>query len=86
MVWIEWAVSQGFSAVKFHCWNVFEKDRELARAARARFPDLTFMLDVENNYSYSEAVEPLQTTPTTRVHHSEKRTPWLKHSLLSAWR
>ena len=48
MEWIDWAVSQGFVAVKFHCWNVFEKDLELARAARARFPNLTFMLDVEN--------------------------------------
>lgn len=52
MDWVEWAVgeSEGFSAVKFHCWNVFEKDIVLARAARERFPELTFMLDVENNY------------------------------------
>ena len=56
MDWIEWAVSQGFSAVKFHCWNVFEKDLTLVRAARERFPEITFMLDVENNYSYTEAV------------------------------
>jgi hypothetical protein len=55
MDWVGWAVGQGFSAVKFHCWNVFEKDLVLARAARERFPDLTFMLDVENNYSYTEA-------------------------------
>ena len=55
MEWIDWAVSQGFVAVKFHCWNVFEKDLELARAARARFPNLTFMLDVENNYSFADA-------------------------------
>ena len=55
MEWIDWAVSQGFVAVKFHCWNVFEKDLELARAARTRFPNLTFMLDVENNYSFADA-------------------------------
>ena len=36
MEWIDWAVSQGFVAVKFHCWNVFEKDLELARAVSQR--------------------------------------------------
>jgi L-alanine-DL-glutamate epimerase-like enolase superfamily enzyme len=53
--WVEWAVAQGFCAVKFHCWNVYEKDLELVRAVRERFPSLTLMLDVENNYSFSDA-------------------------------
>lgn len=53
--WIHWAVGQGFCAVKFHCWCVYEKDLELVRTARSEFPELTFMLDVENNYSFDEA-------------------------------
>lgn len=56
---IEEMVDQGFRAVKFHCWCLPEKDRELVRAVREAYPDddIAFMLDVENNYEWQDALE-----------------------------
>ena len=42
---------QGFSAVKFHTWCIPKKDLELAKEARDAFPEMSFMLDAENNYN-----------------------------------
>lgn len=52
-------LAQGFRAIKFHCWCLPEKDRELARAVRDEFPDdnIAFMLDVENNYGWQDALD-----------------------------
>jgi L-alanine-DL-glutamate epimerase-like enolase superfamily enzyme len=52
-------IDQGFRAIKFHCWCLPEKDRELVRAVRQAFPnrDVAFMLDVENNYEWQDALE-----------------------------
>lgn len=51
-------IGQGFRAIKFHCWCLLEKDRELVRAVRKAYPgdDIQFMLDVENNYDWQAAV------------------------------
>ena len=49
-------LEMGFTAVKFHCWCLPERDLELCRAARAEFPDVQFMHDVENNYSHADAL------------------------------
>ncbi|HAB11817.1 MAG TPA: hypothetical protein DCE47_09020, partial [Planctomycetaceae bacterium] len=49
-------LEMGFTAVKFHCWCLPEKDLELCRAARERFPGTAFMHDVENNYSHEDAL------------------------------
>lgn len=54
---IEEMTELGFRAIKFHCWCLPQKDRELVRAAREAFPDLAFMLDVENNYEWQDALE-----------------------------
>ncbi|MGD9858358.1 MAG: mandelate racemase/muconate lactonizing enzyme family protein [Planctomycetaceae bacterium] len=56
---VEQMIDQGFRAVKFHCWCLPEKDRELVRAVRRAFPDreVAFMLDVENNYDWQSALE-----------------------------
>lgn len=59
---IEQMIELGFRAVKFHCWSLPEKDRELVRAVRQAFPDgdVKFMLDVENNYQWQDALEMAQ--------------------------
>ena len=49
-------LKMGFRAVKFHCWCLPDQDLELCRAARAEFPDVQFMHDVENNYSHADAL------------------------------
>ena len=49
-------LEMGFTAVKFHCWCLPEKDLELCRAAREAFPGTAFMHDVENNYSHEDAL------------------------------
>ena len=56
---IEEMIEQGFTAIKFHCWSLPEKDRELVRAVRQAFPgrEVAFMLDVENNYEWQDALE-----------------------------
>ena len=56
---VEQMVEQGFRAIKFHCWCLPEKDRELVQAVRQAFPGNTiaFMLDVENNYEWQAALE-----------------------------
>ena len=53
---IQQRLDMGFTAVKFHCWCLPEKDLELCRAAREAFPDTAFMHDVENNYSHQDAL------------------------------
>ena len=50
-------VDQGFQAVKFHTWCTPDRDLALAREARRQFPDLTLMLDAENNYDLDSAIE-----------------------------
>ena len=50
-------VEEGFKAVKFHGWCLPEKDLPLARAAKKEFPDVQFMLDVENNYTRDQAID-----------------------------
>ena len=59
---VEQMIDQGFRAIKFHCWCLPEKDRELVRAVRKAFPnrDVEFMLDVENNYDWQSALEMAQ--------------------------
>lgn len=56
---VEAMLDQGFRAIKFHCWCVPDKDRELVRAVRAAYPDpdIAFMLDAENSYNLEEAQE-----------------------------
>ena len=56
---IEEKVEEGFRAVKFHCWCLPEKDRQLVRAVRKEFPgdEISFMLDVENNYDWQSSLE-----------------------------
>ena len=51
-------VDQGFQAIKFHCWCVPEKDLELARAVRKKYPrqKVALMLDAENNYDWHSAL------------------------------
>jgi L-alanine-DL-glutamate epimerase-like enolase superfamily enzyme len=55
---VEEMASQGFTAIKFHCWCDIDRDLELARAVRQQFGDreLAFMLDVENNYDRRTAL------------------------------
>jgi len=59
---VEEMIDRGFRAIKFHCWCLPEKDRELLRAVRRAFPnrDVAFMLDVENNYQWQDALEMAQ--------------------------
>ena len=57
---IEQRLDMGFTAIKFHCWCLPEKDLELCRAARKAFPDTAFMHDVENNYSQEAALRVAQ--------------------------
>jgi L-alanine-DL-glutamate epimerase-like enolase superfamily enzyme len=56
---VEEMAGLGFRAIKFHCWCLPERDRELVRAVRDAFPDddIAFMLDVENNYQWQDALE-----------------------------
>ena len=54
---IEEKKNLGFSAVKFHTWCIPKKDIELCREARRNFPDMSFMLDVENNYDLENSIE-----------------------------
>ncbi len=55
---VDQMISEGFTAIKFHCWCDPDKDLELARAVRKRFPgdEIAFMLDVENNYDRETAL------------------------------
>jgi L-alanine-DL-glutamate epimerase-like enolase superfamily enzyme len=53
---IEELLNQGFRAIKFHTWCVPDQDLALAREARRQYPDLTLMLDAENNYDYASAL------------------------------
>jgi L-alanine-DL-glutamate epimerase-like enolase superfamily enzyme len=48
---------EGFRAVKFHAWCEVDRDMEMARAVRARYPEagLTFMHDAEQRYSRAGA-------------------------------
>ena len=48
-------LENGFKAVKFHTWCIAKDDLKLANEARRRFPNVTFMLDVENNYSIADS-------------------------------
>ena len=50
--------SQGFTAIKFHCWCEIGRDLEMARAVHERFgdSDLRFMLDVEQRYTREQAL------------------------------
>ncbi len=49
--------AEGFRAVKFHAWCEVDRDMEMARAVRARYPDagLAFMHDAEQRYSRAGA-------------------------------
>ncbi len=51
-------ITQGFRAIKFHTWCVPDRDLELARAVRKEHPgpQVSFMLDVENNYDGQSAL------------------------------
>jgi L-alanine-DL-glutamate epimerase-like enolase superfamily enzyme len=53
---VEAFLEQGFRAVKFHTWCIAKDDLALAHEARRRFPDVTFMLDAENNYVLEDAL------------------------------
>jgi len=64
----------GFHAVKFHAWGQPERDLALCRAARSRFPDFTFMLDAEGNYTHEEALRAAHTL-------AELRFTWLEAPL-----
>ena len=56
---IDEMMNLGFRAIKFHCWCLPERDRELVRAVRKAYPhdNVAFMLDVENNYDWQSALE-----------------------------
>lgn len=53
---VEEFLGLGFQAVKFHTWCIAEDDLALAHEARRRFPDVTFMLDAENNYNLEDSL------------------------------
>jgi L-alanine-DL-glutamate epimerase-like enolase superfamily enzyme len=55
---VEGLLAQGFRAVKFHAWCVPDRDLELLRAVRKRYPDsaVAFMHDAENNYDRRAAL------------------------------
>ena len=55
---VEQLVEQGFRAIKFHCWCLPERDLELARAVRKKYPgsEIAFMMDAENNYDRLSAL------------------------------
>lgn len=53
---VEEFLDQGFRAIKFHTWCIAKDDLALAHEARKRFPDVTFMLDAENNYVLDDAL------------------------------
>ena len=48
---------EGFSAIKFHTWCIPNKDIELSKEARKNFPNMSFMLDVENNYDFESSLK-----------------------------
>ncbi len=56
---VEQLLEQGFRAIKFHCWCLPERDLELARAVRKRYPgpEIAFMMDAENNYDRQNALK-----------------------------
>lgn len=47
--------TQGFGAVKFHCWCEPVRDMALCQAVRARHGDVALMLDVEQRYDRQAA-------------------------------
>ncbi len=51
-------LAQGFRAIKFHAWCIPDRDLELARAVRQKYPgpEIAFMLDAENNYDRPSAL------------------------------
>ncbi|MCH8089749.1 MAG: mandelate racemase/muconate lactonizing enzyme family protein [Chloroflexi bacterium] len=55
---VDQLLEQGFRAVKFHTWCIPDRDLELARAVRKKYPskDVAFMLDAENNYDRQGAL------------------------------
>ena len=55
--------SQGFRAMKFHCWCDLDRDMEIARAVNARHGGdgkLRFMLDAEMRYTREDALRAAQ--------------------------
>tara|TARA_B100001123_G_scaffold433643_1_gene558787 strand:- start:1451 stop:2575 length:1125 start_codon:yes stop_codon:yes gene_type:complete len=54
---IEELLELGFTAIKFHTWCIIEDDLALANEARRRFPEMTFMLDAENNYEFEDGLK-----------------------------
>lgn len=62
LTFVEQMIERGFRAVKFHCWCLPERDRQLVREVRRAFPsdDVQLMLDVENNYAWQDALEMAQ--------------------------
>jgi L-alanine-DL-glutamate epimerase-like enolase superfamily enzyme len=50
--------ADGFRAVKFHAWNVPDRDLEMIRAVHAEYggSDITFMHDAENRYDRRSAL------------------------------
>ncbi len=57
---IDQMLEQGFRAIKFHAWCLPDKDLELCRAARKKYPDVAFMHDAENNYDRLSALRVAQ--------------------------
>ncbi|GAA1010574.1 mandelate racemase [Acrocarpospora pleiomorpha] len=55
---VEEMIADGFTAIKFHAWNVPEKDLEMLTTVHKKFGDtVTFMHDAENRYDFNGAVK-----------------------------
>jgi L-alanine-DL-glutamate epimerase-like enolase superfamily enzyme len=61
----------GFTATKLHCWCEYDRDIPMVQAVRARHPDTTLMLDVEQRYSRADARRALDPLAEARVHWFE---------------
>lgn len=55
---VDGLIEAGFRAIKFHAWNVPERDLEMLRAVHNRFngQGITFMHDAENRYDRRNAL------------------------------
>jgi L-alanine-DL-glutamate epimerase-like enolase superfamily enzyme len=67
--------AQGFRAVKLHTWCVLERDLALVQAVRGAYPDLTLMLDVENNYDRMAALRMARVLAELNFHWFEAPLP-----------
>lgn len=52
-------LEEGFTSIKIHPWNIFERDYELVKALQAEFADkkMGWSLDVDANYTIDQALK-----------------------------